>query len=440
MERTRLTQLDIDSRFLVDIDAEMALAGTVALDPGTLDHISHITTHDFTDSLAAQIFAVVRQLDGRSISPETLVAELTDRGMDKRVAIEAVGDVLNKVVTAAHAPYWAERVKKASRLRDYRALADKINACTDPDEIGALIDRESIRIAEASLGNASILNSHETAQATIDMWQARWSGAVVRIPTGICDVDKMLGGGFGPGELVVIGGRTAQGKTAFAVNVTVYDLLTQGEAVVIVSLEMSAADLGERMALCHGRINGRDIDYDPHVRSEALEAVNAVANTRLTVDESPSRTVRDIEALARLKRRQRQLDMLVIDYLQLVNPDDRRLPRHEQVAEMSRRLKNLARELDVPVVCLAQVNRETQKTKGDGRPKLHHLRESGAIEQDADKVLFVHRPEEGNAEIIVEKHRRGPTGIVQVFWNGEQMRFAPLRQEPRAHEDLSSWD
>jgi replicative DNA helicase len=231
----------------------------------------------------------------------------------------------------------------------------------------------------------------------------------------------------------------------------------EGAPVLFVSLEMSATELIDRLLCSIAEINGhhlRNGTVGQRERERLVEVVSRISAAPLYVDDSPVRTVLDIAAGARrMKRQSGDLGLLVIDYLQLIEADNPRDPRHEQVAKIARRLKGLARELEIPVLCLAQLNRQTEHAK-DNRPKLSHLRESGAIEQDADVVMFVHREEyfhvgdenydqpEGQAELIIAKQRNGPTGSAKLLWQKTFARFvSPATHDYGTPEPVveSSW-
>jgi replicative DNA helicase len=214
---------------------------------------------------------------------------------------------------------------------------------------------------------------------------------------------------------------------------------------MFVSLEMSRLELAQRMLCGRGQINGikfRNNFLASEDRDKLVQASAQLSKAPLFVDDTPSRSVNEISACARRLKRKSGLDLIVIDYLQLIEPDNPRDPRQEQVAKIARRLKALARELDVPVLCLAQLNRQAEATK-DNRPRLSHLRESGAIEQDADVVTFIHREEYyhtreealdqdlvGKAELIIAKQRNGPTGEIKLAWRQDYTRFEDLAQRP----------
>jgi replicative DNA helicase len=243
------------------------------------------------------------------------------------------------------------------------------------------------------------------------------------------------------------------GKTALAMNIAENVAVQLGEPVLFVSLEMSAVELADRLLCSAARVNSHrlrtgTLSHEDHKR--LIQKASELSTAPLYVDDSPSRTVSEIAAAARRVRRlnQGRLGLVVVDYLQLIEPDNPRDPRQEQVARIARRLKGMARELRVPVLCLAQLNRQAEDAK-DHRPRLSHLRESGAIEQDADVVMFVHREEyyrhgedrrehAGEAELIIAKQRNGPVGEVPLTWLREYTRF--VDRSPPRHEELDQYN
>lgn len=241
------------------------------------------------------------------------------------------------------------------------------------------------------------------------------------------------------------------GKTALAMNIGEHVSINQKLPVLFVSLEMSGIELADRMLCSLARVNGhrlRNGTISADDRERLIRKANEISTAPLFVDDSPSRTVSEIAATARrIKRREGDLGMIVIDYLQLIEPDNSRDPRQEQVAKIARRLKGIARELEVPLLCLSQLNRQAEDSK-DHRPRLSHLRESGAIEQDADVVMFVHREEyyhrgderaqfAGQAEIIIAKQRNGPIGDVELTWEADFTRFSD--RAPERHNEFDDY-
>ena len=222
------------------------------------------------------------------------------------------------------------------------------------------------------------------------------------------------------------------GKTALVCNFAEAIADKTGKGVLLFSLEQSKLELAERFLCIRARVNGhklRAADFDDAERHRLMVASGELNEMPLFIDDKPGRTVSQIAAIARRLKRQSDLGIIIVDYLQLVEPEDKKVPREQQIAFISRRLKFIAKELDIPVIALAQLNRGVE-LREDKRPRLADLRESGAIEQDADLIAFLHRPEmydaedrPGEAEIVIAKHRSGPTGIVTLTWRAECMRF-----------------
>jgi replicative DNA helicase len=254
------------------------------------------------------------------------------------------------------------------------------------------------------------------------------------VDTGYSEFDHLTGG-LRNGELIILAARPSMGKTALALNMAENVAVKYQTTTLVVSLEMSSLELGERMICSHARVNSHHV-RNGTLRQEQLmkliEASERLSESPLYIDDSPSRTVTEIAAAGRRLKRKGRLGLIVIDYLQLIEPDNPDDSRQEQVARIARRLKGMARELEVPLLVLAQLNRQAD---GSEEPKLSQLRESGAIEQDADVVMFVHRDDYGvtkdereeeqgpNARLIIAKQRNGPIGQVKLQWMRDYTRF-----------------
>ncbi len=292
----------------------------------------------------------------------------------------------------------------------------------------------------------------ELVTQSLDRMDARLKGVHVDggVETHFTDYDAMTGG-LHNGELIILAARPSMGKTAFAMNVAENVAMRGNVPVLFVSLEMSGIELADRLLCSVARVNGhrlRSGTISQEDRKRLVEKAMEVSNAPLYVDDAPSRTVSEIAAVARrIKQREKRIGMIVIDYLQLIEPDNSKDPRQEQVAKIARRLKAMAREIKVPVLCLAQLNRQAEEGK-DHRPRLSHLRESGAIEQDADVVMFVHREEyyhrgdeaaqyAGQAEIIIAKQRNGPIGEVELIW--EKKNTHASVKAPERHSEFDSY-
>ncbi len=319
-----------------------------------------------------------------------------------------------------------------------------------------LISRSEQRIFEIYDGrdSSSIRGFEDLLNEAMDRLDAKLKGNHVdgAVETGFHDIDALLGG-LHNSELIILAARPSMGKTALAMNIAEHVAIVAHEPVLFISLEMSSIELIDRMLCSLAQVNGhrmRKGTVKNEDRQRLVDKAAEISSSRMYVDDSPSRTITEIAAAARrIKKKESQLGLIVIDYLQLIEPDNPRDPRQEQVAKIARRLKGVARELQVPVLCLAQLNRQAEATKDNHRPRLSHLRESGAIEQDADVVMFVHREEyyrsgdeaeevAGQAEVIVAKQRNGPVGDVKLLWQKEYTRFRSLAQ--RSYDEIDQFN
>jgi len=377
---------------------------------------------------------------------------------------EAIGgtaylvEVAGAVPYAANAVYYAKIVRNKATLRSLihastEILRDAYDETVDPTEMVSQSEQKIFRIHDERAVH-QVTNAHDLMIEAFDRIDARLEGSEgVAIQTGFIDLDRRTGG-LHDSELIILAARPSMGKTAFAINVAEYVTIDSNVATLFVSLEMARLEVAQRMLCSQGRIDSskfRSGFLSAADRKELIEASARLSPAPFYVDDSPSRTVTEIAAAARRMKRKNDLGLIIIDYLQLIQPDDPRDARQEQVAKMARRLKILARELQVPIICLSQLNRQADSSRDGQRPRLSQLRESGAIEQDADVVMFIHREEvylapddpklddvKGVAELIIAKQRNGPIGTDKVAWFGKYTRFENLTQQP--HEEFASFD
>jgi replicative DNA helicase len=439
-----------------NLDAERGVLGSILLDSEVCDDVALVLrADDFYSDAHQRLYEHILALHGEGLRIDpTLLAER----MKKAGVFEAAGglaylaELIESVASAAHALHYAQIVQDKATLRALiHANTEVLRDCYDP----TLEPRELIERAESKI--FAIHDKRETGEVAdmkqvllqaFDQIDARLNpnSEHTSIDTGLSDLDHLTGG-LHRGELIILAARPSMGKTALAANIAEHVALRREVTTLFVSLEMSRAELGLRMLCSHARVNSHKVRngvVSALDRRKLVEASTTLDKARLYIDDSPSRTMTEIAATARRLQRKQKLGLIVIDYLQLIEPDNPRDPRQEQVAKVARRLKGMARELKVPVVCLAQLNRQAEAGKEGHRPRLSHLRESGAIEQDADVVMFVHREsyyltdeEErkrlGNeAEVIVAKQRNGPVDDVKLVWQAEYTRFDSL---DRRHDD-----
>ena len=450
----------------INLEAEMNVLGSILLLPEVCDDLAlRVVPEDFWDPANGTLYRHLFEMynTGQKIDVTLLRERLRKAGEYETIGGAAyLGKVIHSVTTAAHAAHYAEIVREKSTFRNLISKATEIvKEAYDWDGNA----NEAINAAEQKIfgiqddrgSNASLKGVKEVLNVAMERIDARMRGehADGAVDSGFSELDGMTGGLHGS-ELLILAARPSMGKTALAMNIAENVAMRGNAPVLFVSLEMSAIELIERMMCSVARVNGhrlRNGTISQEDRKKLVEKAAEISESPLYIDDAPGRTVAEIAAAARrIKRieknssdRPSPLGLIVIDYLQLVEPDNPRDPRQEQVAKIARRLKGLSRELDVPVLCLAQLNRQAEDSK-EHRPRLSHLRESGAIEQDADVVMFVHREEyylrgeaqkevAGQANIFIEKQRNGPTGDINLVWRKEFTRF-----EDRAPERFDELD
>jgi replicative DNA helicase len=368
--------------------------------------------------------------DQTKVDAVTLADELqTRKQLDDLGGVPLLLDLMETVPHAAHAKHYAEIVRDKWILRNLtQTCTDVLAQCYrtggETSEILANAERRVFEILE-----------HQELDQKIDIGSVLLT-ALERInarmanPGGFTDVDRLTNG-FGPSQLIVLAARPSMGKTAFVCNIAEW-AAGYGTTTVLFSLEQSKLELAERFLCIHSRLNGHSVRkgiLEPAERFELLKSADALKELPLFIDDKADRTISEISAICRRLKRRNNLGMVIIDYLQLIAPEDKRANREQQIAQITRRLKGIAKENNVPVIALSQLNRGVE-LREDKRPRLADLRESGAIEQDADLVMFLHRPDAYNAEdrpgeveVIVAKHRSGPTDVVVLEWRKESMRF-----------------
>ncbi|MEL6107031.1 MAG: replicative DNA helicase [Planctomycetota bacterium] len=442
-----------------DLEAEMGVLGSILLMPEVCDDFASLKSEDFYDDANRILYAHLREMydGGEKIDVTLLVSRLkTNDQFEKIGGAGYLARLSGAVPNAAHAVYYAGIVSEKSVYRNLinastEILRDAYDQSSEARELCAQAEQKVFAIMDGRNSN-SLHSMNDVLHAAMDRMEARLRGEVAdgTVETGFADYDTMTGG-LHNGELIILAARPSMGKTALAMNIAEHSSIEMQRPTLFVSLEMSGIELADRMLCSLARVNGhrlRNGTISAEDQTRLINKANEISTAPFFVDDSPSRTVSEIAAAARrIKRRHGGLGLIVIDYLQLIEPDNSRDPRQEQVAKIARRLKGMARELGVPMLCLSQLNRQAEDSK-DHRPKLSHLRESGAIEQDADVVMFVHREEyyhrgedraqfAGQAEIIVAKQRNGPVGDVQLTWESDFTRFG--NRAPERHDEFSDY-
>ena len=426
-----------------NLDAERSLLGGLLLNNEQIDHARDLVqARDFLRIAHGTVYASICDLIQRRMVADivTVTDALRQAGtLEDTGGAAYVASLIDGSTPSINVPYYARIVKEHSIRRDMIAAARRLISAAELTDAtaGELLEQaqtELVALGQADAGDltAGPALSRE-AMAWLEDVQARSArGRMSGIPTGLPELDALTDG-LQPGDLVVVGARPSQGKTALALQLA----LACDGPVAFFSLEMRKAQLATRALAWLAQVDGWALRRGLLTKPEyerVSKALESLASSGLAIDDASELSVWQIRSKCRRWKAQHGLSMVVIDYLQLVTPsrDARKgLNREQEVAAMSRAFKSLAKDVNVPVVLLAQLNRQVEG-RSDSAPKLSDLRESGAVEQDADVVILLHRPggksvkDEGEAHLIVAKHRNGPTGAVPVWWQPSQTKFAPM--------------
>ena len=444
-----------------NLEAERGVLGSILLLPAVCDDVALILhAEDFYDPANRALYAHMRAMndEGRRIDTTLLVERLKNCGDYESVGGAAyLAEILQSVPTAANANYYAEIVKDKATLRSLihtstEILRDAYDESVAPREMLGRAEERIFAILDGR-GTGQVAKIYEIMQEALTRIDARMrhEHAIGGIATGFDDFDMAVGG-LHDSELIILAARPSMGKTALALNIADQVAVNNQLTTLFVSLEMSRIELADRLLCARARVNGQSLrngTVTTDDRRRLVEKSAELSQAPLFIDDTPSRSMSEIAAVARRLRRKENLRLVVIDYLQLIEPDNSKDPRQEQVAKIARRLKGLARELKVPVLCLAQLNRQAEVSR-ENKPRLSHLRESGAIEQDADVVMFIHREEyyrsdpdekrelERDADLMVAKHRNGATPDLKLHWVREFMRFESAQRRP--HDEFEQYN
>ena len=428
-----------------NIEAEQSVLGAVFLAKEALiTAIEILRPENFYRSAHQRIFKVMMDLyeKGEPVDLVTVTAELQDSKLLEEIGgVAYLTDLASSVPTAANIEYYAKIVEEKALLRRLILTATKIanDGYSREDEVGEIIaDAEKYILEIAQNRNSGGFTPiRDVLMETYDRIEflSQRRGDVTGIPSGYPDLDKMTSG-FQRSDLIILAARPSVGKTAFALNVAQNVAARAGETVAIFSLEMAASQLVQRMICAEGNLDAQ------RMRTGWLEeddwqkltmAIGTLAKAPIYIDDTPGVTVQDIRAKCRRLQQERGLGMILIDYLQLIHGRGKGDNRQQEVSEISRTLKGIARELSVPVIALSQLSRSVEQRQ-DKRPMMSDIRESGSIEQDADIVAFLYRDDyydkESEAknviEVIIAKQRNGPTGTVELAFLKEYNKFVSL--------------
>ena len=433
------------------IEAEQSVVGAMLMDRDAIMTASEIIGgEDFYQSAYGVIFDTMVEMfnEGKPVDLVMLQDRLREKAVPEEVAgLEFVRELVTSALTSANVKYYAQIVADKSLLRRLIRLNEEIaNTCYAGNEpLEGILEKTEKSVFELLERRSAgefvpirqvVLNALERIEKA-----SKSKGTVTGIPTGFIDLDYKLSG-LQPSDLVLIAARPSMGKTAFVLNIAQYIAFKKEKGVAVFSLEMSKEQLVNRLFSLESQVdaqairtgNMKDSDWE-----KLIEGAGIIGSSRLIIDDTPGISISELRSKCRKYKLEHGLDIVIIDYLQLMTGSVGRSSesRQQEISEISRSLKGLARELNVPEIALSQLSRAVE-SRPDKRPMLSDLRESGAIEQDADVVMFIYRDEYYNkdsefkkqAEIIIAKQRNGPVGTVNLAWLGEYTKFANLsRQE-----------
>ena len=432
-----------------NIEAEEALLGSLLIDPEAVyDVAAFLRPEAFYREQNKWIFEAILDLNERRepVDLITLTDELRRRGRLEELGGEAtIIALINTVPTSINARNYGQIIEAAALRRRMIGAASTIaNLAYEQDEnINVVIDRAEKALFSISEERTTrdLVPVKEIASSYLDRIEELHARGddVIGVPTSFTDLDKVLGG-LNKSDLIIVAARPGMGKTSLQISIAQTAARRFNKRVAIFSLEMSGEQLVQRMIAAETRIDSQRLrrgDLKEHEWPIFYEAIGRISETQIFIDDTPSITSLQLRTKARRLYAEHDLDLIMIDYLQLMQSEHTTNNRVQEISEISRNLKGLARELDIPVVAASQLSRAVEQRQ-DKRPQLSDLRDSGSIEQDADVVIFIYRDEYYNpdtserpniAEINVAKHRNGPTAIVDLYWHGQLATFRNLQRQ-----------
>lgn len=426
-------------------EAEQSVIGSMLMDRDVISDLTDVLVkEDFYNTQYGILFENMVELynEGRAVDMITLSDRLRMKDIPEDICSPAfIADIISAVPTSANAKYYAQIVQDKSVLRKMIAITEGITSeCFgDSDKVENILEDAESKIFKLVQNRNGSSEYTPVSKIVIDVIAeieeaARHKGKVTGLATGFIDLDNMLTGLHG-GELILVAARPAMGKTAFVLNIA-HDLaVVHKTPCAIFSLEMSKEQLVSRMMAVDAMVDSKSMKLGDLVDDDwdkLLESVEDIARAPLFIDDNSAITISELRSKCRRLKQTHDIGLIIIDYLQLMSSNRPVESRQQFISEVSRALKNIARELNVPVIALSQLSRAVD-SRPDHKPVLSDLRESGAIEQDADVVMFIYRDEYYNpetttkpqtAEIIVAKQRSGETGSVDLRWIGKYTKFA----------------
>lgn len=433
------------------LEAEQSVLGGLMLSSGAWDQIADVVTEiDFYREDHRLIFQAISELKESSQPCDAVTVTEWFESRDKVDLVDGgnyISQLANNTPSAANVVAYANIVREKSILRSLIDVGTEITSSaysTDGRKSQTLLEEaERLVFAIADKGSrrgTGFVPVQETLKEAMEKIEElnALEGEITGIPTGYKDFDRLTAG-LQPSDLIIVAGRPAMGKTTFAMNIAENAAIKHGKTVAVFSMEMASLQLVMRLFSSLGQIEQNRIrtgTLDDLDWPKLTSAMNLLHKSKLFIDDTPALSPAELRARARRLKREHDVDLIIVDYIQLMSVPDTRENRATEIAEISRSLKAIAKELNVPVVALSQLNRALEQ-RPNKRPLMADLRESGSIEQDADLIVFIYRDEvynpetseKGKAEIIIGKHRNGATGTVHLAFQGPWLRFVNLAPE-----------
>ena len=427
------------------IEAEQSVIGSMIMDREAIVVASElISGEDFYNKQYGVLFETMVELneEGNPVDLVTLQNRLKEKDVPPEVSsLEFVRDLITAVPTSANIKYYANIVAEKATLRKLIRLNEEIaNTCyVGKENLEFILEDTEKRIFQLvqKRNTGDFVPIRQVVMNAMDKIEtsAKNKGSVTGIPTGFSDLDYRTAG-MQPSDLVLIAARPSMGKTAFVLNIAQHVAFKQDKCVAIFSLEMSKEQLVNRMFSLESSVDAQKLrtgQLNDQEWERLIESAGVIGRSKLIIDDTPGISISELRSKCRKFKLEHNLSMIIIDYLQLMSGSGRSDSRQQEISDISRSLKSVARELGVPVLALSQLSRAVEQ-RPDHRPMLSDLRESGAIEQDADVVMFIYRDDyynhdsekKGVSEIIIAKQRNGPIGTVELAWLPEYTKFANL--------------
>lgn len=429
------------------IEAEQSVIGAMIMDRDAVTVASEmLSVEDFYQKQYGILFESMTELysEGKPIDLITLQNRLKEKDVPPEVSsLEFVRDMITTVPTSANVKYYAEIVSEKAMLRRLIKVNEEIAAAcyAGKERVEDIMEDTEKKIFQVlqRKSNDEFVPIKEVVLNALDKIEAasRAKGSVTGLATGFIDLDYKTSG-MQPSDLILIAARPSMGKTAFVLNIAEYMAFRSNLTVAIFSLEMSKEQLVNRLFALESRVDAqvlRNGNLSDNDWTSLIEAAGTIGRSNLIIDDTPGISVAELRSKCRKFKLEHNLGIIMIDYLQLMQGSKRSESRQQEISEISRSLKEIARELQVPVIALSQLSRAVEQ-RPDHRPMLSDLRESGAIEQDADVVMFLYRDDYYNhdtekkdvAEVIIAKQRNGPIGTVELAWLPRFTKFANMKK------------